>query len=112
MYDEQDLNKLSMFPGESLRHWIAKAVIFYKLREMKHDLLTEIEITGMGVGDLVDLHTNTQYEIELTHMKKVHKAKEQQYRRDGFEIIVVDCHKMPRDIREIGEFLEPYIIPD
>jgi len=30
----------------------------------------------------------------------------------GFELIIVDCSKMPNDIDEIRKFFDEFIIPD
>ena len=101
-----------MFPGESFKHWMAKCCLVYLLRKLGHEILTEVEITGCGIGDILDLTTNVQYEIELSHSKGVRNSKIDLYKRFGTEIIIVDCHNMPMDLKELVTFLDPYIVPD
>ena len=112
VYEQSDINKLAMFPGESLQHYVVKSVLVWKLRHLKHDILTEAEIPGCGVADLLDLNTSTQYEIEFSHSKGVRNSKIAQYQRAGVEIIIVDCHKIPTDMMELMKFLDDWIVPD
>ena len=64
LYLPEHVNTLKMHTKETADHWVTKALVFRLLRNMKHDVVTEFEITGMGVGDMFDLTTSTQYEIE------------------------------------------------
>ena len=112
VYEQHDINKLAMFPNESFKHYMAKCCLVYLLRKLGHDILTEIEITGCGLADVVDLTTSTQYEIELSGSKKVRNSKIEKYKRAGTEIIVVNCWKMPMDLNELMRFIDDYIVPD
>ena len=47
IYQTHDINKLKMHTLESLNHWITKALLFRMLCKMKHDVITEFEITGI-----------------------------------------------------------------
>ena len=111
-YDKSDVNKVTIFTSESLKHWVAKTILFYKLRQLGHNVVSEVPIPGLGVADLIDLTLNIQYEIELDVHKHIRESKAKKYQRDGVEIIVVHCHKMPTDIKELSSFLDPYIIVD
>ncbi|MBI5000770.1 MAG: hypothetical protein HZB92_04490 [Euryarchaeota archaeon] len=62
IYLPQHVNTLKAHPHETLDHWLAKALVFRILREMNHEVVTEFEITGMGVGDIFDLTTSVQYQ--------------------------------------------------
>jgi hypothetical protein len=110
--DRCDINKLSIFQAESYKHFVAKCVLVYSLRKLGHEIATEVPIPGLGVADIIDLTTNTQYEIELTHARAVRESKAEKYRRSGVEIIVVDGHDMPENIDELRKFIEPYIRVD
>ena len=112
VYEQSDINKVAMYPTESFKHFMAKCCLVYLLRKLGHDVITEIEITGCGIGDILDLTTKVQYEIELDKSKQVRNSKIDLYRRTGTEIIIVDCHSMPIDIKELAKFLDPYIVPD
>jgi hypothetical protein len=111
IYDHRDINKLIQFPGETLKHFLAKAILFHRLREFKHDVVTEFEITGCGVGDILDLTANVQYEIESHPKRNIRNRKLELYKRTGCEIIIVDCSKLPTDLNEVAEYLEKFIVP-
>ena len=81
LYLPQDLNRLKMFSKESIDHWLTKALVFRILRMAGHDVVTEFEITGMGIGDIFDLTTSIQYEIETTSYPKFLQKRAEQYRR-------------------------------
>jgi hypothetical protein len=111
VYDEHEINKLSTFQPESFKHFLCKAIVFHKLRQMKHKVLSEVEIPGCGIADVLDLTTSVQYEIELSHSKGVRKRKEEMYKRTGWEIIVIDCSKLSTDVDGIWKYLDEFIIP-
>ena len=110
-YNQSDINKIPIFQAESYKHWIAKCTLFFQLRRIGHDVIGEFVIPGLGVGDLFDLDTSVQYEIEFSG-KKIRESKAEKYKRTGVEIIVVNCNGMPTDIKDIQKFLDPYIIVD
>jgi len=78
---------------------------------MKHEIATEWKVPK-GYVDVCDKSTMTFYEIEFSVSPKFRSRKIEQYRVPGFEIIIIDCSKMPSDIVEIRKFLEEFIIPD
>lgn len=112
IYHDCDINKLKMFSKESLDHWITKSLIFRLLREMKHDVVTEFEIVGMGIGDIFDLTTSTQYEVETTNSKPFCRKRAKDYVRMGVEIIVVPTKNLSRDWKERHKQLKDYVLPD
>ncbi|MDO9538215.1 MAG: hypothetical protein Q7J68_07845 [Thermoplasmata archaeon] len=91
---------------ESLDHWITKALLFRMLRKMKHDVITEFEITGMGVGDIFDLTTSVQYEIETTSYSKFIQRRKEDYSRVGVEVIVIPLARLPEDVKGREKALE------
>ena len=99
IYLDSDVNKLQMCAKESLDHWVAKALTFYLLRKMKHEVVTEFEIPGMGQGDILDLITNTQYEIETANNRNYHKKRIEQYKRTDVDVIVIPTNKLPTEIK-------------
>ena len=109
LYLNEEVNSLKMFANETLDHWITKALVFRLLRKMKHDVVTEFEITGMGVGDIFDLTSSVQYEIEtISHPKHI-KDRAKQYQRIGIDVIVIPIKKLPEDIKEREKALKEYI---
>jgi hypothetical protein len=112
VYQDEDINKLKMFTKESLDHWIAKALAFYILRKMRHEVVTEFEITGLGQGDILDLTTNTQYEIETVNNRNYHKRRVEQYRRVGVDVVVIATNKLTTDIKEKLKMIKINIRPD
>jgi hypothetical protein len=109
LYMPQDLNRLKTFNTEALDHWIAKALLFRILRKMNHDVVTEFEITGMGVGDIFDLTKSVQYEVETVSNPKSLKDRAKQYIRMGIEVIVIPLAKLPEDIGEREKALREWV---
>ena len=109
IYQPGDLNRLKMHVNETLDHWITKAILFRLLRKMKHDVITEFEITGLGVGDLFDLTTSVQYEIETTSYSKFLQRRKEDYARDGVEVIVIPMARLPEDVRGRERELEGWV---
>ncbi len=82
---------------------------------MDHDVLTEFEVTGFGIGDVLDMSTRItcQYEIETAMRSAKHHKKIQQYARKGLDIIIVFTPKLPSDEYERYKYLKDVIIvPD
>ena len=76
---------------------------------MKHDVVTEFEITGMGIGDVFDITTSVQYEVETTSYSKFIERRKQDYERTGVEVIVIPLAKLPKDISEREKTLKEYV---
>ena len=111
-YEDSDINKLVYDFKEKLNHFSAKAIMFMILREMKHDIVTEVEIVNVGFGDLYDISANVLYEFETTGSKKVQKRVNEIYKQTNMEIIVIDVKDLPDDIFQRYLKLKEYVIPD
>ena len=111
-YKASDVNKLVYDFREKLNHFSAKSIMFMILRELKHDIVTEVEIVNVGFGDLYDISTNVLYEFETTGSKKVQKRVNEMYKRTNMEIIVIDVKELPDDIFQRYLKLKEYVIPD
>lgn len=110
LYLNEHVNTLKMHWNETLDHWITKAIVFRLLRKMKHDVVTEFEITGMGVGDVFDLTASRQYEVETKNTPKYIRDRLEQYKRIDVDVIVIPLAKLPNDIKEREKALEDWII--
>ena len=104
-------NHLTKFSNESYKHFMAKACLFWILRNLKHDLATEWRVQN-GYVDICDKTTHVFYEIELNKSPKLRSRKVDLYLITGYEVIIVDCSKMPSDIDKIQIYLKQYIILD
>ena len=104
-------NHLTKLNSETYRHFMAKASLFWILRKLKHDVSSEWKVPN-GYVDLCDKTTWTLYEIEFSHSPKYRSRKLSQYRVPGYEIIIVDCSKLPDDIGEMRKYLEMFVVPD
>jgi hypothetical protein len=114
-FNSLDINKLIKYPKEGWEHFAIKSQIFYILRTMDHDVLTEFEITGFGIGDILDISTRItcQYEIETAIRSAKHKKTIQKYARKGLDIIIVLIPKLPNDEYERYKYLKDVIVvPD
>ncbi len=104
------LNHLTKFSSETYEHWMAKATLFYLLRKRKHRVFSEFRVSN-GYVDIVDQTTMTFYEIERSASRKKRERKYELYRTTGYEIIIVDCSKMPKTLAEIREYIESFVVP-
>ena len=112
LYEKSDINKLVRDHKEKLNHFSAKALMFFVLREFKHDVVTEVTIIGVGVCDLYDITTGVIYEFETTHCKSVQRRVNEIYKQTNNEIIVIDIKDLPDDIFQRYMKLKEYVIPD
>ncbi len=60
-------NHLTKFSNESYRHFMAKACLFWLLRNLKHDVATEWKVPN-GYVDICDKTTRTLYECAGTSL--------------------------------------------
>ena len=109
IYLPEHVNTLKMHSNETIDHWITKALVFRLLRNMKHDVVTEFEITGMGIGDVLDLTKSVQYEIETLSYAKHIQDRAKQYQRIGIDVIVIPIKKLPDDVKEREKALKEYL---
>jgi len=112
LYDKSAVNKLVHDHRENLNHYSAKAIMFFILRELKHDVVSEVRIVDVGYGDLFDISTNVFYEFETTGCKSVQRRVNDIYRQTGVEIIVIDVQDLPDDIFQRYFKLKEFVVPD
>ena len=112
LYEESDINKLIRDHKEKLNHFSAKALMFFILRELRHDVTTEVEIVNVGVCDLYDITTGVIYEFESFGSKKTQRRVNEIYKHTGNEIIVIDVKDLPDDIFQRYLKLKEFVIPD
>jgi len=104
-------NHLTKLSNETYKHFMVKSCLFFLLRKMKHDVSSEWR-TPNGYVDLCDKTTRTFYEIEFHSSRKYRSRKFDLYRLTGYEVIVIDCSRIPPDLEGMKEYLDQYIIPD
>ena len=112
LFNKSDVNKLVHDYKEKLNHFCAKAILFMILRDMKHDVFSEVEIVNVGVCDLFDRSVNVIYEFETTACKKVQRRVNEIYTQTGVEVIVIDVKELPNDIFRRYMKLKEFAIPD
>ena len=112
LYEESDINKLVRDHKEKLNHFSAKALLYFVLRELKHNVVSEVEIVDVGFCDLYDISTRVIYEFETTGSKKVQRRVNEIYQHTGNEVIVIDVKELPDDIFQRYMKLREYVIPD
>jgi hypothetical protein len=112
LFNKNDLNKLVIAGNEKLNHFISKAIMFYVLSELNHDIVTECNIVGVGRLDLYDITTRTDYEFETSGCRSVQQRVNDIYKQTGVEIIVIDVKELPDDIFQRYLKLKEYMIPD
>ena len=112
LYDRSAVNKLVHDHRENLNHFSAKALMFFILRDLKHDVVSEVRIVDIGYCDLFDISTNVIYEFETTGCKSVQRRINEIYKQTGVEVIVIDVQDLPDDIFQRYLKLKEYVIPD
>ena len=112
LYDRNDLNKLVIAGVEKLNHFISKAIMFYILSELNHDLVSECSIIGVGRVDLYDITTKVIYEFETNVSPKYRREANEKYIQNGVEVIVININELPDDIFQRYMNLREYMIPD
>jgi len=106
-----DINSNCLYPhsrGESLKHWITKAIIFKILRERKRTVGTEVEV-GNGIADVFDEDNKIIYEIE----KSFSKVRRQEKMRNFYEandVFFIDLGKVPDRINEAKKYLDEIVV--
>ena len=73
LFEDSDINKLVRDHREKINHFSTKALVFFILIELKHNVITDIEIVGVGIGDLFDITTQVLYEFESFGSKRMQK---------------------------------------
>ena len=104
-------NHLTKFSNEPYRHFMAKSCLFWLLRKLHHEVASEW-LVGDGYVDLYDKSTRTLYEIEFQVSAKHFAEKRMQYNISSYEVIIINCSKLPLNINEMKKFLEQFILPD
>jgi hypothetical protein len=112
LYDKSDVNKLVHDFREKLNHFCAKAILFMILRDLKHDVVSEVEIVGVGFSDLFDISSNVLYEFETSGGKGYQKKINEIYKQTGVEVIVIDVKDLPDDLFQRYLKLREYVVPD
>ena len=112
LYNNSDINKLVYHHKEKLNHFSAKAITYMILRELKHDIVSEVKIVNVGFSDLFDITANVFYEFETTGSKGYQKRINKIYKQTGVEVIVIDVKDLSKDISQRYLRLKEYIVPD
>ena len=112
LFDRSDLNKLVIAGVEKLNHFISKAIMFYALSELDHNIVSECQIVGVGRLDLYDITTRTIYEFESSSSINKRRRENEIYKQTGVEIIIINIKELPDDIFQRYLKLREYIIPD
>ena len=105
------ISTLKRYPNESYKHFMAKACVFYQLCKLKHEVETEW-LVGNRYVDIVDKTTRTLYEIEFSSSKKFRARKYEFYNLSGYEIIIIDCSKLSKNIDKMSTYLSQFVVPD
>ena len=112
IYDNNDIGKLSICTNETLRHYIAKSMLVYHLKRLKHRVVTEARIEGIGFLDVYDIDTNVIYEIETEKsIANSRKAKEK-YQQTGVDIVIIQIKDWTDSIGWLSDYIKMWIRPD
>ncbi len=95
------LNKLRIHTKyESLKHFLAKAVVMKILFEKGRFSVSEAEFNNGRIVDVLDIFEKTGYEFESTGVNR---------KADPCNIVTFDLRKVPNDINEMYKWFKKRI---
>jgi hypothetical protein len=113
IYDRNDLNKLTIDKNEDLNHFNCKAILFYVLSEMNHDVICDHHIIGVGDVDIYDMSTRTVYHIlNDGSIDELQLIKNDILLRNVVDVIYIDPGDLPDDIFQRYLKLKGYVFTD
>lgn len=86
------VNCLRLFVNNTWEHELMKVKVFWALRKLGHDVITEPIFNNNARADLVDCDTHVVYEILCSETEKMLAAKEDYY-PSIFEIRKISANK-------------------
>ena len=112
LYDEKDIGKLTICSNESVRHFLAKSILVFHLLRLKHRVISEAEVAGIGRLDVFDITTSVNYEIESEKsIANSNRAKEK-YRQAGIELVIIQIRNWNDSISWLDDYIKHWIRPD
>jgi hypothetical protein len=112
IYNEADIGKLTIRGSETLRHYIAKAVLVYQLKRLRHRVVTEARIEGVGYLDVLDLDCNVIYEIEMSQCMGSALRSKEKYQQTGFDLVIIQMRNWSDDLGWISDYIKHWVRPD
>ena len=109
LYNHAELNKLEIAEKEDLNHFSCKAILFYILSEINHDVICNYYIIGVGNVDLYDITTRTIYHLETALTNEHLKSISELYPHSEVDIIVIYIVDLPDDIFQRYLKLREYV---
>ena len=110
LYDRNDLNKLTIANAENLNHFSCKAILFYILSELDHDIVTEYHNVGVGRVDLYDLTIRIIYVFDLVNSKEYQKNINELYPDSEVDVIAINIEDLPDDLFQRYLKLREYVV--
>ena len=107
-----NVGKLRLCSNESLYHYITKAILVYYLKRLHHRAACEVEIVGIGVGDVYDMETNCLYEIESEQLTSDIIRRKEKFLTAGVDLIIIKLPLYTMDFGEIADYVKRFIRPD
>ena len=112
VFDAKDIGKLKICSNETIRHYLAKSVLCYELLRLKHRVVCETKIEGVGSMDVFDIDTSVDYEIESEKsIANIERSKEK-YRQAGVELVIIQIRDWNDSIGWLQEYIRHWIRPD
>jgi hypothetical protein len=112
VFDKADIGKLKICSNETTRHFMAKAVLVYELLRMKHRVVCEAKIEGIGVMDVFDIDTNVDYELESEKSLANSERIKEKYRQAGIELVIIQIRNWNDSLGWLQEYIRLWIRPD
>jgi hypothetical protein len=114
LYHNENLNKLIIAEKENLNHFSCKALMFYLLSELNHDLICDYNIIEIGNFDLYDLSTRTVYQFQDPHnpINELQQIKNDILLKNDVEVIIIHLEDLPDNIFQRYLKLKEYIFSD
>ena len=111
-FDSRDIGKLKICSNETIRHYLAKSVLCYELIRLKHRVICEAKVEGVGVMDVYDLETSVDYEIESEPSMKAAIRYNSKYKQAGIDVVIIQIRDWNDSIGWLQEYIKMWIRPD
>ena len=112
VYDSCDIGKLSICSNETLQHFLAKSILVYELLRLKHMVVCEAKLQGIGSMDVYDITSKVNYEIETEKSLANSLRFKEKYRQIGVDLVIIQIHNLPSDFVSMRDHIISFVRPD
>lgn len=98
LYNRNDVNKLVIAVDENLNHFCSKALMFYILSDLNHDMICNHYIIGVGNIDIYDVSARVLYILDSYHSEDYQNMIDELYPYSHLDVVAINIEELPDDI--------------